>query len=447
MENVAAGPCPVFLKKLFYYRMRSTGSRHFYERILPFTGIPSQRNGMIVSNSRDERRQCMIIKNIRIYGIDEQFHEGNVCISGERFADSGAQGTGDQILDGKGCYAIPGLLDIHFHGCLGLDVCDGTEEAVHTIARYEAESGVTAICPATLTLPADELKAILANMAEFRDRMERGEVVDGERCADIVGINMEGPFISKVKKGAQNPDYIIPCDADLAREFYEASGGLLKFIGIAAEENSDFAGYIQKVKEFTGVSLAHTNADYETAKKAIDAGACHAVHLFNAMPEFTHRDPGVVGAVADSPHVSAEIITDGVHVHPAMVRAAFRFNGPERMIIISDSLRSTGMPDGEYVLGGQAITKKGKYCRLVEGGALAGSVSNQFDCMVNAVKEMEIPLETAVACSTIHPAKALGVDDLYGSIEEGKYADLVLVNEDLALMAVVKRGKVIVDNL
>ena len=390
----------------------------------------------------------MIIKNIRVYGTDEQFHEGSVCISGERFVNGeAAKESADQILDGKGCYAIPGLLDVHFHGCLGLDVCDGTEEAVHTIARYEAESGITAICPATLTLPADELKAILANMADFRDRMERGEVPDGDRCADIVGINMEGPFISVVKKGAQNADYIIPCDAELAREFYEASGGLLKFIGLAPEDNPDFIGYINKVKEFTGVSLAHTNADYASAKKAFDAGARHAVHLFNAMSAFTHRDPGVVGAVSDSPHVSAEIITDGVHVHPAMVRTAFRFNGADRMIIISDSLRSTGMPDGDYVLGGQAIIKKGKYCRLAEGGALAGSVSNQFECMVNAVKEMEIPLETAVACSTIHPAKAIGVDDLYGTIEEGKYGDLVLLNEDLELMAVVKRGKVIVNKL
>ncbi|MER2025011.1 MAG: N-acetylglucosamine-6-phosphate deacetylase [Eubacteriales bacterium] len=390
----------------------------------------------------------MIIKNIRVYGTDEQFHEGSVCISGERFAGGEeAKDSADQILDGKGCYAIPGLLDVHFHGCLGLDVCDGTEEAVHTIARYEAESGVTAICPATLTLPADELKAILANMADFRDRMERGEVPDGDRCADIVGINMEGPFISVVKKGAQNADYIIPCDAELAREFYEASGGLLKFIGLAPEDNPDFVGYINKVKEFTGVSLAHTNADYASAKKAFDAGARHAVHLFNAMSAFTHRDPGVVGAVSDSPHVSAEIITDGVHIHPAMVRTAFRFNGADRMIIISDSLRSTGMPDGDYVLGGQAIIKKGKYCRLAEGGALAGSVSDQFECMVNAVKEMEIPLETAVACSTIHPAKAIGVDDLYGTIEEGKYGDLVLLNEDLELMAVVKRGKVIVNKL
>ena len=390
----------------------------------------------------------MIIKNIRVYGTDEQFHEGSVCISGERFVNGeAAKDSADQILDGKGCYAIPGLLDVHFHGCLGLDVCDGTEEAVHTIARYEAESGITAICPATLTLPADELKAILANMADFWDRMERGEVPDGDRCADIVGINMEGPFISVVKKGAQNADYIIPCDAELAREFYEASGGLLKFIGLAPEDNPDFVGYINKVKEFTGVSLAHTNADYASAKKAFDAGARHAVHLFNAMSAFTHRDPGVVGAVSDSPHVSAEIITDGVHVHPAMVRTAFRFNGADRMIIISDSLRSTGMPDGDYVLGGQAIIKKGKYCRLAEGGALAGSVSNQFECMVNAVKEMEIPLETAVACSTIHPAKAIGVDDLYGTIEEGKYGDLVLLNEDLELMAVVKRGKVIVNKL
>ncbi len=328
----------------------------------------------------------MIIKNIRVYGTDEQFHEGSVCISGERFVSGeAAKDSADQILDGKGCYAIPGLLDVHFHGCLGLDVCDGTEEAVHTIARYEAESGITAICPATLTLPADELKAILANMADFRDRMERGEVPDGDRCADIVGINMEGPFISVVKKGAQNADYIIPCDAELAREFYEASGGLLKFIGLAPEDNPDFVGYINKVKEFTGVSLAHTNADYASAKKAFDAGARHAVHLFNAMSAFTHRDPGVVGAVSDSPHVSAEIITDGVHVHPAMVRTAFRFNGADRMIIISDSLRSTGMPDGDYVLGLQACRGRsacgfGLQSVRVYGQCREGNGNSARDC-------------------------------------------------------------------
>ena len=383
----------------------------------------------------------MFIKNVKVYGTDHRFYEGGIGISGDRFADTVNENAPEgDVLDGKGCYAVPGLIDIHFHGALGEYVCDGTMKAVETIARYEAAEGVTAICPATLTLSVEELGLILANMACFRDEQMEGAYSD---CADLVGINMEGPFISEVKKGAQNPNFIIPCSAEIVDGFLEASKGLLKIIGLAAEENPDFETYIESVKDRVTVSLAHTNADYDTACRAIAAGAKHAVHLFNAMPPFTHRSPGVVGAVSDMPHVTAEIITDGIHVHPAMVRAAFKMNGPERMILISDSLRSTGMPDGQYVLGGQPITKQGKYCRLVEGGSLAGSVSNLRECMVTAVKEMGIPLEVAVACATINPARVLGIEDTYGSIENGKKADVVLLREDLSLAGVIKDGVLI----
>ncbi|MDO4804390.1 MAG: N-acetylglucosamine-6-phosphate deacetylase [Lachnospiraceae bacterium] len=383
----------------------------------------------------------MYIKNVKYYGKDQKFHEGGIGISGGTFAEHVTEEKPEgMVYDGKGCYALPGLIDLHFHGALGQDVCDGTMEAVETIARYEAAEGVTAICPATLTLGVSELNSILANMAAFRNRQAEGEFGD---CADLIGINMEGPFISEAKKGAQNPAYIIPCDAGIVDGFLSASEGLLKIIGLAPEENPNFESYIEAVKGSVTVSLAHTNSDYDTALRAFKAGAKHAVHLYNAMPEMIHREPGVVGAVSDMPHVNAEIIADGIHVHPAAVRATFKMNGPERMILISDSLRSTGMPDGRYELGGQAITKQGKYCRLVEGGALAGSVSNLRECMVNAVKEMDIPLETAVACATIHPARALGIDDLYGSIEEGKKADVVLLNEDLTFAGVIKDGKLL----
>lgn len=381
----------------------------------------------------------MYIRNVKYYGKDLKFHEGGIGISGDRFSGDVTESTPEGlVIDGKGCYALPGLIDLHFHGALGQDVCDGTMEAVEVIARYEASEGVTAICPATLTLGVPELNRILANMACFSKKQKEGEYPD---CADLVGINMEGPFISKVKKGAQNPAFIIPCDAGVVDGFLEASEGLLKIIGLAPEDNPDFENYIETVKDRVTVSLAHTNADYDTAMRAFRAGARHAVHLYNAMPELTHREPGVVGAVSDTPGVHAEIIADGIHVHGSAVRATFRMIGAERMILISDSLRSTGMPDGQYELGGQAITKQGKYCRLVEGGALAGSVSNLRECMVNAVAEMGIPLETAVACATIQPARVLGIDRMYGSIEDGKKADLVLLAPDLTLAGVIKDGR------
>ena len=174
---------------------------------------------------------------------------------------------------------------------------------------------------------------------------------------------------------------------------------------------------------------------------AFAAGANHAVHLYNAMPAFTHRAPGVIGAVADSRHVMVELICDNVHIHPAVVRATFAMMGADRMVLISDSMRATGMPDGTYTLGGLDVSVNGNRATLVDGGALAGSVTNLMDCMRTVVKVMKIPLETAVACATANPARCLGVYDTYGSISEGKKADIVLLDEDLELKMVIKDGQ------
>ena len=337
-------------------------------------------------------------------------------------------------MDGEGAYAIPGLIDLHFHGCKGDDFCDGNEEAIERIAQYEASIGVTAIAPATMTLPVEELKQILSVAAKYK---KNGT---SPKAADLVGINMEGPFISKVKKGAQDERNIILCNVEIAEQFLEASDGLVKFIGIAPEDNKDYLEFIEEMKGKVNISLAHTNADYDTAKKAFDAGANHAVHLYNAMPAFTHRAPGVVGAVYDGKHVMAEIICDGIHIHPAMVRATFEMMGADRMILISDSMRATGMPDGQYTLGGLDVKVVGKRATLVSDGAIAGSATNLADCMRTVVKEMQIPLETAIACATINPAKSLGIDDQYGSIKAGKKADIVLLKDNLDLQAVIKDG-------
>ena len=377
----------------------------------------------------------MIIKNAKVFLPECRFVRADIRVRDGRIAGVGEYDENEEILDASGCLAVPGLIDLHFHGCMGYDFGDATPEAFREIARYEASVGVTAIAPATLTLPVPELDRILKSAAAYAAHPAEGG-------ADLVGINMEGPFISKEKKGAQDESNLLPCSAELARRFVEESEGLVRIIGLAPEVNPDFETYIQSVKDFVHVSLAHSNCDYETAARAIAAGACHAVHLFNAMPEFLHRTPGIVGAVADNPHVYAELIADGIHIHPAAVRAAFRLVGAGHLVLISDSLRATGMEDGDYTIGDLNFHKAGKRCTMARDGAIAGSVTNLADCMRTAVREMDIPLEEAIAAATVNPARCLGIESEYGELRAGRKADIVLLEDtpELGLRMVIKGG-------
>lgn len=383
----------------------------------------------------------MIIDHVKVFTEDKKFTDGGIVIKDgtieQVYTEGNRPQTEDEILDGKGMYAIPGLIDLHFHGCKGDDFCDGSRDAIVRIAEYEASVGVTAIAPATMTLPVEELEQILRVAAEYKKGPH------SKKEADFVGINMEGPFISPAKKGAQDERNIIPCDVKVCERFLKASDGLVKFMGIAPEESENAVAFIEEVKDKVNVSLAHTNADYDTAMAAFNAGADHAVHLYNAMPAFTHRAPGVIGAVYDSKHVMAEIICDGVHIHPAAVRATFEMMGEDRMILISDSMRAAGMPDGSYTLGGLDVNVVGNRATLASDGAIAGSVTNLMDCMKTAVKTMNIPLETAVACATINPAKSLGIDAEYGSIRAGKKAHIVLMDQELNVQQVIKDGELL----
>ena len=299
---------------------------------------------------------------MKVFTEDKKFTDGGIVIKNGTIEQVYTEGkrpqTEDEVLDGKGMYAIPGLIDLHFHGCKGDDFCDGSRDAIARIAEYEASVGVTAIAPATMTLPVEELEQILRVAAEYKKGPH------SKKEADFVGINMEGPFISPAKKGAQDERNIIPCDVKVCERFLEVSEGLVKFMGIAPEESENAVSFIEAVKDKVNVSLAHTNADYDTAMAAFNAGADHAVHLYNAMPAFTHRAPGVIGAVYDSKHVMAEIICDGVHIHPAAVRATFEMMGEDRMILISDSMRAAGMPDGSYTLGGLDVNVVGNRATL-----------------------------------------------------------------------------------
>jgi len=375
----------------------------------------------------------MIIKNAFVF-TGNGFEKKDLYIEGERIlkiADPAVSSTDeytDECIDADGLYAIPGLIDIHFHGCVGYDFCDGTPEALQAIADYEASQGVTSISPATMTLGYEELSKIFKNAASF----------ESKQGAELVGINMEGPYLSHAKKGAQNEAYLMTPDLKHFREMQTISGGLIKMVAIAPEEQNAL-DFIKAVKDEVVVSVAHTTADYETASEAFKNGARNVTHLYNAMPAFSHRSPGVIGAALDAEHVMAELICDGVHVHPSVVRATFKMFGDDRIILISDSMRATGLEDGEYTLGGQKVYVSGNRATL-EDGTLAGSTTNLLACMKQAVS-MGIPLESAVKCASVNPAKQLGLYDNYGSLTPGKYANIVLLNKDLSLNKVILKGK------
>lgn len=375
----------------------------------------------------------MIIKDADVFTQDNCFVRTDVVVKDGKFAaiSDMTEGAGE-VIKADGLYMIPGLVDIHFHGCKGADMCDGTREALDVIAAYEASVGVTSICPATMTIPKDELVKVMKNAGEY----------SYNGGAHIVGINMEGPFISPSKKGAQAADNIMHCDYEYFCKLQEAANGLIKLVDIAPEEPGAME-FIDKVKDNVVVSLAHTASDYDTAKEAIERGASHATHLYNAMPPLNHRNPGVIGAVRDSGKCHAELICDGVHIHPSVIRATFAMFGAERMILISDSMRATGLDDGEYTLGGQPVSVKGNLATLHDG-TIAGSATNLMDCMRYVVKEAGLSLETAVMCAASNPAKEIGIFDEAGSIAVGKRADFVLLDKELNIVCVYIDGKEII---
>lgn len=364
------------------------------------------------------------------------FRERDVVVEGQAFSRIEASGAatcdagGADTVDASGCYVIPGLIDVHFHGAMGHDFCDASDEGISAIAAYEARRGVTSICPTTMTLPEERLAPIVANVAAH-------ETAAGE--AGIVGINMEGPYIAPDKVGAQNPAYVRSASIEEFERLQQLAKGLIKLVDVAPEQPGNLE-FIRQVSHDVRVSVAHTCTGYDDACAAFDAGARHMTHLFNAMPALHHREPGPIAAGAERNDVTAEVIADGVHIHPAMVRLAFALFGDDRMILISDSLRACGLGDGEYELGGQQFFVKGNRATIANG-SLAGSVSDVMACMRTAVRTMGIPLTSAVKAATVNPARALGLDGKLGAIAPGYQADAVVLDRDLNIKHVVLRGK------
>ena len=371
----------------------------------------------------------MRITGGQVFDLKEGFVRRDVCFDGRLLSNSSADG---KTYDASGCYVIPGLTDLHFHGCMGKDFSDADPEGLEIMAKYELSQGVTQICPAGMTLLEDQLTKVCQVAAAHRDANKPG--------AELCGINLEGPFLSTAKKGAQKADWLHAPDVDMFRRLMAASKGLVKLVSIAPEEPGAME-FIEAVEGEVTVSIAHTTADYDTAMEAFRLGARQVTHLFNAMPPFSHRAPGVVGAALDTPNCNVELICDGIHIHPAVVRAVFKMFGPKRVILISDTMRAAGMPDGDYTLGGQPVKVKGKYATLADG-TLAGSVTNLMNCMRTAVS-FGIPLEDAVWAAAVNPARAIGIFSRMGSLEPGKRANVVVLDQNLELKDVFFRGELV----
>lgn len=333
----------------------------------------------------------------------------------------------DLAVDCAGSYTVvPGFVDVHIHGCAGADTCDATREALEAMAAFLLAHGVTSFCPTTMTTSRETIQAALLAAKDMMDHPLEGG-------ARVVGVNMEGPFIAKERKGAQKEEDILPPDFPLFQRFYEESGGIVRLVDVAPEQPGGLE-FVEKASQLCTVSIAHTTADYGQAKAAFDKGVTHATHLFNAMSGLHHRKPGVVGAVFDDSRVRGELICDGFHIHPAVLRAAFRLLG-DRALIVSDSMRANGMPEGEaFDLGGQMVTvHQGK--ALLPDGTIAGSVTNLHQEIKNLVS-FGVPFEQAVKAATLLPARAIGLDGEIGSIAPGKRADLVVLDENLDIAAV-----------
>ena len=366
----------------------------------------------------------MRISNAKVF-LNGRFVEGGIEF------DEKITAVGCDVTDGEdlgGCYVIPGLVDIHTHGALSEDASDGAAEGMPVLSRYYAKGGVTSWCPTTMTLKEPVLTEAMKVIRDF----ERPE--DG---AKVAGIHLEGPFLCYSKRGAQAAENLHAPDVEMFRRLNQVSGNLVKLITVAPEEPGAL-DFIREVSPVCAVSLGHTAADYATAMAAYEAGATHATHLYNGMPSLLHREPGVIAAASDA-GATVELITDGLHIHPAVVRLTHKLFG-EKLVLISDSLRCAGMPDGDYELGGQPITMKNGKATLTGSETLAGSSIHLMDGLRRSVS-FGVPLEAAVTAATLTPAKAIRMDGEIGSLEEGKWADMVVLDEELNVKAVYINGK------
>ncbi len=371
----------------------------------------------------------MIIRNGHVFLQGTGFVDTSVGTDGDRISSIGS-GTGKE-LDASGKYVLPGFVDIHMHGANNADFCDGTRQALTTIGLYEAQQGVTSFLGTCMATYHDVLLKAFTAAGEFIENPEPGAAV-------MRGINMEGPFLSKEKKGAHIEECCIPFDKELYEELRTACRDHVLIFDICPEYDGAMEA-IKEISQYATVSLAHTSADYDLAKQAYEAGATHVTHIFNAMMPYNSRKPGLVGAALDYAS-QVEMICDGIHLHPSVLRTIFRLMGQdERVCIISDSMRAAGLSDGVYELGGQTVYVKSGKATLADG-TIAGAAICQSEAFRRLVS-FGVPLEQAVMAATHTPARAIHMDHEIGSIAPGMRADFTILNDDMTVYAVVLGGE------
>ena len=373
----------------------------------------------------------LAIKNGKII-LEDRIIENKILLLTDKIegiVEENAIPDGATVVDCNGGYITPGFIDLHIHGYLGKDVCDANAESIRTIAGGLVENGVTGFLPTTMTV---DMKVIEGALNACREVKDSGEYYG----SSILGVHAEGPFISASKKGAQDERYILKPNA----EFVKANEDIIRIITLAPEEDKDF-DEIKRMSEETDVvvSMGHTSADYKTAMGSTKNGVKHATHLFNAMTPMTHRAPGVVGAALNS-DVTCELIVDTYHVDPALYEMVYKMKG-RKLCFITDCLPAGGLPEGEYTLGGAKIIYKNNLCKL-EDGTIAGSVLKLNKGIWNVYTNTSIPLYECVNCATLNPANAIGVADKKGSIEVGKDADIVVLDEEFNVKKTIIGGVV-----
>ena len=364
----------------------------------------------------------MLIRHARVFLPDGNFHETDVRFDAQ-FIETGAlSGEG---LDAEGLYLIPGLVDLHTHGAMGEDASDGSLEALQKMSAFCADNGVTSFLPTTMTLDEQTLTHAMQNVCAY----------PGKNGARMLGVRLEGPFLSAKRKGAQAAEFLHAPDIAFLERLQEASCKRVRIVDIAPELPGAM-DFIREASRLCSVSLAHSAADYDIAAEAFRNGATQVTHLFNAMEPFLHRAPGIVGAAADA-DAYVEVIADGIHLHPAVVRAVFKLF--DRVCLISDSMRGAGLPDGEYSLGGQSVHVENGKCTLIDG-TIAGSGIHLMTGLRRAAS-FGIPLEQAVKSATMLPAQAIHMEHEIGVIAPGAHADFVLLNAQLDIRGVYIGGK------